>query len=330
MILDRLRLEHDVLAVDDDLAAETVGMGAQLLLDQRPQRGAVPIVGDEKILRATDGHEPRAEALQEVIDRARARRGLTGDGVDHGKQVLRAVGELAQQQTKLILRLLPLGDVDGDGGGADDAAAIIAQRLDHEIERPLAAEQRELAFDGLGFARLHGAALSPPRSAPQRLRAAPRLRSCRRGRTAHAGRWIVHPDIAHVAILAEHRDRRASERDLEALLRLRPIPWCGFRRAPRVADAPPSAHPRCADARRSRPPADRATGAVKQRRQQLPEHDRRDQGEHRARRIEHALQSRVRHPQREGRGEMRKTGGRQEQGEQREQNLLAPAPLAAA
>ena len=82
----------------------------------------MPIVGDQKVVRAANGHESRAEAIEEVLDRARARCGLPGNGVDHGEQILGAVGQLAQQETKLVLIGLALADIDGDRGRAEDGA----------------------------------------------------------------------------------------------------------------------------------------------------------------------------------------------------------------
>src|SRR5207344_1178034 len=67
-ILHGLRLQHHVFAVDDDLPARTIrGMHIELLLDQRAQGGAMPIVGDEQVLRAADGDEARSEAVQKVV-----------------------------------------------------------------------------------------------------------------------------------------------------------------------------------------------------------------------------------------------------------------------
>ena len=54
-IVHSLGLQHDVLALDGDLLAEAIGMRTQLLLDQHAQRRAVPIVGDQKIVRAANG-----------------------------------------------------------------------------------------------------------------------------------------------------------------------------------------------------------------------------------------------------------------------------------
>ena len=93
-ILHSLGLQHYVLAVDGNLLAEAVGMRTQLLLDQHAQRRAVPVIGDQKIVRAADGNQSRAEAIEEVLDRAGARCGLTGNGVDHRQQIL-ASGESA-------------------------------------------------------------------------------------------------------------------------------------------------------------------------------------------------------------------------------------------
>ena len=84
-ILHGLGLQHHVLALDGDLLAEAIGMFAQLLLDQHAQRRAMPIVGDQKVVRAADGNEPGAEPIQEILDRARARGGLPGDGMNHGE-----------------------------------------------------------------------------------------------------------------------------------------------------------------------------------------------------------------------------------------------------
>ena len=143
-ILHGLGLQHHVLAFDGDLLAEAIGMLAQLLLDQHAQRRAMPIVGDQEVVRAADGDEARAEAIEEILDRARARCGLPGDGVDHGEQILGAVGQLAQQEAKLILVGLALADVDGDRGRAEDLALLVGQRLDQQIEGALAPEQFEI------------------------------------------------------------------------------------------------------------------------------------------------------------------------------------------
>ena len=143
-ILHGLGLQHHVLAFDGDLLAEAIGMLAQLLLDQHTQRRAMPIVGDQEVVRAADGHEARAEAIEEILDRTRAGRSLPGDRVDHGEQILGAVGQLAQQETKLILIGLALADVDGDRGRAEDLALLVGQRLDQQIEGALAPEQFEI------------------------------------------------------------------------------------------------------------------------------------------------------------------------------------------
>ena len=162
-ILHGLRLQHHVLTVDDDLSAHAVrSMHAQLLLDQGPQRGAVPIIGDEQILRAADGDQPRAEAIEKVVDGLGARGGLPGDGLNNGKLILRAVGELAQQQTELVLSFLPLGDLDGDGRGADRIAFAVAERLHQQIVGAPPPEQLEIAFDRLRLSGFHCTAASPP------------------------------------------------------------------------------------------------------------------------------------------------------------------------
>src|SRR5512143_776461 len=126
-----------------------MGVGKELLLDQHAQGCAVPIVCNQKVMRAADGAEPCAEPLEEILDRARARRGLPCDGMDHGKQVLRAVGQLSEQEAKLVFVRLALADVDGDRSRADDLALLVTQRLDHKVEGALPSEQLEIGLEFL-------------------------------------------------------------------------------------------------------------------------------------------------------------------------------------
>ena len=80
-------------------------------------------------------------------------------------------------------------------------------------------------------------------------------------RRIDAGRGIVDPGEAHVAILGEHHDRRAAQSDLEALLGFRqflgalldPL----FKLLPRILQLIEA----CADARRSPTEAGRARDA---------------------------------------------------------------------
>lgn len=116
--LHGLRLEHDILALDGDAVTDAVGMRSQLLLDQHAQRGAVPIVGDEKIVGAADGDQTCIEVLEKVVHRARARGGLPGDGMDHRELILAAMGQLPEQQTKLVLVRLALASVERTQGRA--------------------------------------------------------------------------------------------------------------------------------------------------------------------------------------------------------------------
>ena len=200
--------------------AETVGMLAELLLDQHAQGRAVPIVGDEQVVGGAHGDEPRAEAVEEIVDRARARGGLPRDGVDHREQVLAAMGQLAQQEAELVLVGLALADVDGDRRGADNGVLLVAQRLDHEIEGALAPEQLEIGLELLRGPGLHRLALRRHDGLcrPRREDLGVGLADQLFGREAR-GR-VVHPGKAHLLVLAEHGDGRAAERDLDALLRL--------------------------------------------------------------------------------------------------------------
>ncbi len=179
-ILHGLGLQHHVLAFDGDLLAEAIGMLAQLLLDQHAQRRAMPIVGDQEIVRAADGDEPRAEAIEEILDRARARGGLPGDGVDHGEQILGAVGQLAQQEAKLILVRLALADVDGDRGRAEDLALLVASAPRSTDRRSACARTvRNSSRAPARLAGLHRLALRRHDRFGGLGRQAPHRRSCR-------------------------------------------------------------------------------------------------------------------------------------------------------
>src|SRR5262249_48701550 len=67
-VLNGLGFQHYVLAFDCDLLAEAVGMLAELLLDEHAERRAVPIVGDQEVMRGADGDEPRVEAPTAITD----------------------------------------------------------------------------------------------------------------------------------------------------------------------------------------------------------------------------------------------------------------------
>src|SRR5262249_43667595 len=146
-IVNGLGFQDDVLALDGDLLVEAMRVGEELLLDQHAQGCAVPIVSNQQVMRAADGAETRAEPLEEILDRARARRRLPRDGMDHREQILRAMGQLPEQEAKLILVGLPFADVDRDGGRSDRLALSVPQRLDHQIERALPPEQLEIRLE---------------------------------------------------------------------------------------------------------------------------------------------------------------------------------------
>ena len=190
---------------------------AQLLLDQHAQRRAVPIVGDQKIVGAADGNQPRAEAIEEVLDRARARRGLPRDGVDHRQHVLGAVSQLPKQETELVLIGLALADVDGDRSRAENGVMLVAQRLDQEIERALPAEQLEIGLELLRLAGFHDLLLRRHDGFGGFVGQDLGVGLAYSISPLRPGRRVVRPGEAQVLVLAEHRDRRAAQRNLEAL-----------------------------------------------------------------------------------------------------------------
>ena len=173
-----------------------------------------------KSSRAADGDEARSEAVRKSSMVLVRGGGLPGNRLNDGQLILRAVGELAQEQAELVLGLFPLGDLDGDGRGADGVALVITQGFGQQIVGSPAPEQLEIGFDVLRLSGLDGAPLCRREGlgslGRQDLGVGLADQECR----IDAGRWIVDPGKAHVAVLGEHHDRRAAQRDLEALLGL--------------------------------------------------------------------------------------------------------------
>ena len=198
-------------------------MLAELPFHQHAQGRSVPIIGDEKIVGGAHRHEPGTEAVEEVINGARARGRLPRDGVGHGEQILAAMRELAQQETELVFVGLALADIDRDRCGPDNTFVLVPQCLDHEVERALPPKQLETGFKLLRGAGRHRLALRSHNGL--RLAAGEDLGVGLADQLfgREAGRRVMHPGKAHILVLAEHGDGRAAERDLDAPFRLRQL-----------------------------------------------------------------------------------------------------------
>ena len=173
------------------------------------------------------------------------------------------MGQFAQQEAKLVLIRLALGDVDGDRGRAEDLALLVGQGLDQQIKGALAPEQFEIRLELLRFSRLHRLALRRHDLLRGLARKHFIVALAEKQFRREAARGVVHPGEAHVLVLAEHGDRRAAQRDLEALLGESQFLGACLRRAPRADAGRLSAPRRSANARRLPPEADRAREAAR-------------------------------------------------------------------
>src|SRR5215217_3203798 len=100
-----------------------LGVGRDLDLEQRPQRGPGPGAFGQEIVRLRQGEQPRLEGAGEVGKTRRRAHRLGGKRLDRRERVLHAVVQLVDEELALLLRLLALGDVD--------------QAADHPLEAPV-------------------------------------------------------------------------------------------------------------------------------------------------------------------------------------------------
>ena len=82
--------------------------------------------------------------------------------MNDGKQVLRAVGQLAQQKAKLVLGLFRSVISTATEVVPTTSPSLVVQRLGEQIIGALAPEQFEIGFELLRFSTLHRACASRP------------------------------------------------------------------------------------------------------------------------------------------------------------------------
>ena len=126
-ILRRVRLEQHGWAFDENLRFAAVEVGAELQAHQVRERGAFPFLLEQDVVRRRERLQARVELLEEALHRAGVARGLSRHRLDHGEQVLRAVGEFPHQKAQLDLILLALRDVARGGEDALQRAVPVVE-----------------------------------------------------------------------------------------------------------------------------------------------------------------------------------------------------------
>ncbi len=110
-VLADLRTDHQRRALDDDPLARLGQDEGELACRQGRQVQALPVPGDQEVVRRAQGRQPVAEPFDEGLGQAFRLGGLAGDAVDQRQQVLGPVRQLAQDHLQMLLLALLLGDV---------------------------------------------------------------------------------------------------------------------------------------------------------------------------------------------------------------------------
>ncbi len=224
------------------------------------------------------------------------------------------MSQFSEQQAELVFVGLALADVDGDRGGAEDGIVLVAESLDQEVEGAFSPEQFEIRLKLLRFAGVHRLSLRghDPLGGIRRQNLRVRLALEELGRESRRG--VMRPGEAHVLVLAEHRDGRAAQRNLEALLGLSQFLGTRFDAFLELMPCP-SQLVEGAQMRGDLGLEPVAGGQPHDLRRELPDHDRRGQRQQSRCGLHQTLEFAVRHPKPHQRSKVRETHGENEQGE---------------